>query len=312
MLYIFYMHNTHVLNIDLNLLKSLGALLETASVSKAADQVNLSQPAMSRALNRLQHVMKDPLLVRSGRGMVLTPRAEALRIPVQDTLARLSGLLKPQVFDPSEARDRFRIMAPDYLAQIILPPVLGTVFRAAPYIEIDMENLSDAAVSGLREGKISLGFGVVDDGPSLENVRAQALLEDRLVCLMRRDHPLTGRALSLSDYAAASHALLSITGRGGGRIDEVLRDHGLVRKIALRITHFLTISAVIAATDLIISVPELLARQVMTEDLQIVALPEDLRVPPFAVSQIWHERFTEDPAHQWLRHLVKSECQKYK
>ena len=307
MIYIKHMHQTNILNVDLNLLKALEALLETGSVSKAADAVNLSQPAMSRALSRLQHVMKDPLLVRSGRGMVLTPRAEALRDPVQDVLARLSAVLHPPVFDPSLATERFRIMAPDYLAQMIMPTVLSRAFQLAPGIRIEMENLSATAITDLCEGRISLGFGVVDDGPVLENVRSQALMEDRQICLMRKGHPLSESGMTLEAYAAAPHAMLSITGKGGGRVDEVLKDHGLTRTIALRITHFLTVSAVIGATDLIITVPETLARLVMTDGLHFMDLPEALQAPPFTVSQIWHERFTEDPAHQWLRRLVKSE-----
>lgn len=304
------MQESNLLNIDLNLLKALDALLRTESVSKAAESVNLSQPAMSRALSRLQQSVKDPLLVRSGRGMVLTPRGQALREPVQDALARVSLIFKPPVFDPSKAQDRFRIVAPDYLAQMILPKVLSQVFNLAPQIRIEIENLSETAIDDLCEGKISLGFGVVNDGPVLENVKAQALMQDRQVCLMRKGHPLQGKGMTLEAYAGASHALLSITGRGGGRIDELLQAHGLSRHIALRITHFLTISAVIEPTDLVITVPELLARQVMTDGLVTVPLPKPLRVPPFSVSQIWHERFTEDPAHQWLRRLIRAECQR--
>ena len=304
------MHELNVKGVDLNLLKALDALLETESVSRAAELVNLSQPAMSRALNRLQHAIKDPLLVRSGRGMVLTPRGEALRAPVRDALARVSHVFKPQVFDPSKAQDRFRIMAPDYLAQMIMPTVLGQVFSLAPQVQIDMENLSASGISEMCEGKVSLGFGVVNDGPDLYNVAAQALLEDHQVCLMRKGHPLIEKGISLKGYAATSHALLSITGRGGGRIDDVLKELGLTRTIALRITHFMTISAVIALTDLIITVPEILARQVMTDELRIMPLPEELQTPPFTVSQIWHERYTQDPAHQWLRRLIKSACQK--
>ena len=304
------MHQVNVKNVDLNLLKALDALLETESVSKAAEAVNLSQPAMSRALNRLQHAIKDPLLVRSGRGMVLTPRGEALRGPVRDALAQASLVFKPQVFDPSKAQDRFRIMAPDYLAQMVLPPVLGQIFTLAPGVQIEMENLSASGIAQMCEGKVSLGFGVVEDGPALDNVASQALFEDRQVCLMRKAHPLAERGMSLKGYAASSHALLSITGRGGGRIDDVLKAHGLTRTIALRITHFMTISAVIAPTDLIITVPEMLAKQVMTDELEILPLPEELQTPAFTVSQIWHERFTKDPAHQWLRRLIKSACQK--
>ena len=233
----FYMENMHevdIQNVDLNLLKALDALLQTESVGKAADLVNLSQPAMSRALNRLQHAMKDPLLVRSGRGMVLTPRGEALRAPVRDALARVAHVFRPQAFDPTKAQDRFRIMAPDYLAQMIMPAVLGQVFNLAPGVQIEMENLSASGVAEMCEGKISLGFGVVNDGPSLYNVAAQALFHDRQVCLMRKGHPLLEEGMSLQSYAAASHALLSITGRGGGRIDDVLKERGLTRKIALR------------------------------------------------------------------------------
>ena len=305
------MHQKNIYGIDLNLLKALDALLETASVSKAANLVNLSQPAMSRALGRLQHALNDPLLVRSGRGMVLTPRGEALREPVQDALARVSMVFEPPVFDPSQAQNKFRIVAPDYLAQMIMPPVLGQVFKMAPSVQVEMESLSERAIAELCDGKISLGFGVVDDGPVLDNVAAQALLKDRQVCLMRRGHPLHEKDITLEDYAAAPHALLSITGRGGSRIDDVLKQHGLARTIALRVMHFLTISAVIAPTDLIITVPEVLAQQVMTDDLVMKELPKALRTPRFTVSQIWHERFTQDPAHQWLRRLIKAECKQF-
>lgn len=302
------MHVVNIKNVDLNLLKALDALLETESVGKAAALVNLSQPAMSRALDRLRHALRDPLLVRSGRGMVLTPRGEALRAPVKDALSRVSQVFRPRGFDPATAQDRFRIMAPDYLAQLILPQVLARIFQLAPRIRVDIENLSAKGISDLRAGRISLGFGVVNDGPVLDNVAAQALLEDRQVCLLRKGHPLLEEGMSLKGYAAASHALLSITGEGGGRIDDLLKTHGLSRTISLRVTHFLSVSAVIAPTDLIVTVPEMLARQVLSDDLRLAPLPDELRVPSFTVSQIWHERFNEDPAHRWLRRLIKSAC----
>ncbi len=303
------MHQVNINSIDLNLLKALDALLETSSVSRAAEQINLSQPAMSRALGRLQHILKDPLLVRAGRGMVLTPRGETLRAPVRSALAQVSGVFKPQTFDPATAQDRFRIMAPDYLAHMVMPTVLGQIFAIAPGVRMEMETLSATGISDMCEGRLSLGFGVVDDGPKLENVASQALLVDRQVCLMRKDHPLTKSSISLEAYAGAYHAMLSITGRGGGRIDDILKQHGMERRIALRMTHFMTISAVIAPTDLIVTVPELLARHVMTDQLRLMPLPEELQAPPFTVSQIWHERFTKDPAHQWLRRMVKTTCQ---
>lgn len=306
------MHQVNVNSIDLNLLKALDALLETSSVSRAAEQINLSQPAMSRALGRLQHILKDPLLVRAGRGMVLTPRGEALRAPVRNALGQISSVFKPQTFDPARAQDRFRIMAPDYLAQMIMPKVLGQIFTIAPGVQVEMETLSATGISDMCAGRVSLGFGVVDDGPELENVASQALLMDRQVCLMRKDHPLTKIGISLEAYASAAHAMLSITGRGGGRIDDILKVHGLERRIALRMTHFMTVSAVIAPTDLIVTVPELLARHVMTDQLRLLPLPDELQAPSFTVSQIWHERYTKDPAHQWLRRMIKTACESLK
>lgn len=228
------MREMYIKNIDLNLLKALDALLETGSVTRAAERVNLSQPAMSRALNRLQYAMKDPLLVRSGRGMVLTPRGEELRAPVRDALAQVSNIFKPNVFDPSKAQDKFRIMAPDYLAQMIMPGVLGQIFNLAPGVQVEMENLSEKGIAEMCEGKISLGFGVVDDGPVLENVASQALFQDRQVCLMRKGHRLLKDGMTLERFAATPQALLSITGKGGGRIDDVLKEHGLTRRGLLR------------------------------------------------------------------------------
>lgn len=305
------MHETNILSIDLNLLKALQALLETGSVSRAAQQVNLSQPAMSRALDRLRHILKDPLLVRAGRSMMLTPRAEHLLAPVQAAVGQLNGVFAPAVFDPGKADTVFRLMAPDYLSQKIMPGVLAQVCALAPKMTIEIENLSAQGVDDMCEGSLSLGFGVVDDGPVLRNVASQALLTDRQVCLMRADHPLADGPISLEGYASASHALLSITGKGGGRIDDVLKKEGLSRRIAVRIPHFLTISAVIANTDLIITVPELLAEQVMQDGLCVRPLPEPLETPSFTVSQIWHERFTADPAHMWLRRIVKSVCRSF-
>ena len=299
-------------NIDLNLLKALDALLETESVSRAAALVNLSQPAMSRILSRIQYTLKDPLLVRSGRGMVLTPRGEALRKPVRDALAQASIVFEPDVFEPSKAEGRFRIMAPDYIAQLIMPEVLGTVLNQAPGIQIEMQYLSEAGIAEMCEGKISLGFGMIGYGTELKNVASQALLEDRRFCMMRKGHPLLkhGKVICLEDFAATPQVMLSITGKGGNDIDDILKAHGLTRKITLRVTQFMTISAVLASTDLITTVPELLAKQVMTPDLELVSPPKELQIPPFTISQIWHERFTNDEDHQWLRRLIKSACRK--
>jgi DNA-binding transcriptional LysR family regulator len=289
-------------------MKALNALLETGSVGQAAERVNLSQPAMSRALNRLQHALNDPLLVRSGRGMKLTPRAEELRIPVQAALAKLSAVFEPRIFDPALAEKKFRIMAPDFLSMILLPAVLSKVFAQAPRVQIDVESFSEKGINDLSNGEISLAFGVVEASPGLDNVASQVLFQDHLVCLMRKGHPLQKTGMTLQAYASYNHALFSIIGKGGSSIDEIMKAHGLSRNIVLRVSHFLTISAVMAPTDLLVTVPSRLVAHLSPDELVTMELPEELRTPPTSISQIWHHRFTQDPAHQWLRRMVKDSC----
>ncbi len=306
MIYIKYMHEVNIKNLDLNLLVALEALLETSSVTKAAQQINLSQPAMSRALDRLRHVLKDPLMVRSGRGMTLTPRAEALRLPLQEALERVRSVLAPNEFNPATSQASFKIICADYVSQLLMPNVLAELYTQAPGIHIQIENMSAQNLKGLRDGEIDLGLGVIQDGPNFETAFHQPLLDDRFVVIMREDHPLARNELDVEDYAGASHALLSITGRGVGAMDRRLEKFGLKRKIALRLPHFLAVHSVIAKTDLIVTLPERLAKTVDGKGLRIMELPTEVSPLNFTVSQIWHERFHHDPARKWLRSILKS------
>jgi len=306
MVYILTMHEVNIKNIDLNLLVALDALLREGNVTRAAAMVNLSQPAMSRALDRLRATLQDPLLVRSGRSMVLTPRAESLRAPLQEALDHIKAVMAPHSFDPAQSRERFRIVGADYVSRLVLPSLLEELFRQAPHIEVEVEHQSAGALEELRDGKIDLGIGVLGIGPRFDTAYAQALFEDRFVCMMRRAHPLANVDLTLKNFSESAHALLSVTGRGGGEIDRRLSDHGMSRRIALRLSHFNAIHSVIAKTDLITTIPLRLAQLVRGEDLVIRDLPSQLQGPGFTVSQIWHERFHADPARQWLRGVVKS------
>lgn len=308
MFYIVYMHEVNIRNIDLNLLVALEALLNEVSVTRAAMAVNLSQPAMSRALDRLRATLKDPLLVRSGRAMVLTPRAESLRTPLHDALERVRSVMSPNEFNPATSQECFRLVGVDYVSHLILPSLLEEIYTQAPHVTVEVEQLSAMAMEDLKTGKIDLGFGVLNDGPAFDQAYAQPLFEDHFVCLLRKRHALAGKKISLEDFVACSHALLSITGRGGGEIDRRLAQVGLSRKIALRLSHFTAIHSVIATTNLITTIPSRLAYQVKGHDLAVLDLPDELQGPGFTISQIWHERFHNDPARKWLRALVKNVC----
>lgn len=300
------MHQVNISNLDLNLLVALEALLETSSVSRAAEHVNLSQPAMSRALDRLRHMLKDPLLVRSGRGMVLTPRAEALRTPLQDALVRVRGVLAPNEFVPAQASEHFRIIGVDYFSHVMMPPVLEQLYRQAPNIQVTIENISHSGIEALKAGEIDLGIGVIGDGPDLSSCYHQALFEDDFVCVMRQEHELVKEAFTLDAFCTAKHALLSLTGKGTGTLDKRLEELGKKRHIQLRLPHFLAIPSVISHTDLLITIPRKLAGVFKAETLHMCELPIEVRMPRFTISQIWHERFQHDPARKWLRSIMKS------
>jgi len=306
------MHEVNIKSLDLNLLVPLEALLNESSVTKAAQAVNLSQPAMSRALDRLRHVLKDPLLVRSGRGMVLTPRAENLRKPLQDALERVRGVLAPNEFNPATFDGKIRIVGPDYVTHLMMPHVLEQLYVQAPNIRVTIENMSATTLLELKEGVIDLGIGVVNDGPDFSTAYHQPLFEDRFVCLMRDMHPLSKKEMDVKSFASASHALLSITGRGKGEIDRRLTEIGLTRKISLRLPHFMAVHSVISRTDLITTIPFLLAKQIKGDGLKVAELPTGIEGPTFTVSQIWHERFHQDPARKWLRSIVKNVSAKFK
>lgn len=299
------MHETNIRSLDLNLLIPLEALLREVSVTKAAKAVNLSQPAMSRALERLRYVLKDPLLVRSGRGMVLTLRAEKLRLPLQETLEHVRGLLGSNDFNPATSDINLRIVGADYVSQLMLPHVLERVYAEAPNMGVEIENVSTASLNDLREGKIDLGVGLINDVPDFNAAYHQPLFDDRFVCLMRKGHPLANAPLDVACFAGASHALLSITGRGKGEIDRRLADIGLSRDISLRLPHFLAIHSIISKTDLITTIPLRLANEFKSEKLIVMDLPKEIDGPAFTIAQIWHERFHQDPARMWLRNIVK-------
>lgn len=300
------MHETNIKSLDLNLLVALEALLKTQSVSRAAETVNLSQPAMSRALERLRHVLKDPVLVRAGRGMRLTPRGEALQGPVDEAMSRIRAIMGPQGFDPESCERVFDIVTADYISYLFLPRLLQSMIKQAPKVSLNVLSQAESSLAGISSGDLDLAIGVIGTGADFENNYSQSLFEDRVVCIMRKGHPLSRSPLTLSGFTSARHAFLSISGRGGGSVDEKLKALGLSRHIALRLPHFLAIHTMVAQTDLIATVPLRLALGLAHDSLDIVDLPEEVQIDRFTISQIWHERFHRDPAHVWLRGVIKT------
>lgn len=286
--------------IDMNLLVALDVLLDTRSVTAAARRLSVSQSAMSHQLSRLRALTGDPLLVRTREGMMPTPRAMALSLPVREGLERISSALSERpVWDPGTARRTFHIGTSDYAELVLLPPLMARLSRRAPGVDLFVRALDEDIAAQLSAGAIDIALA---PEPQLrgQNGHTEHLADERFVCIMRKGHPLAKKKLTLDRFCAANHALIAPSGRPGGYVDDALRALGRSRRVALAVPHFLVAPHVVAESDLVLTLAERVARTFAEFlPLQIVAPP--LELGGFTMLQAWHPRTHEDPGHRWLR-----------
>jgi DNA-binding transcriptional LysR family regulator len=297
------MHEVNLSAVDLNLLVALRALLTERSVTAAAQRLGLSQPATSHALSRLRDLFADPLLVRVGRGLVLSPRAEALRGQVDRALDEVSSLLAtPPTFDPKTSTRTFSIATSDYGQFVLLPPLLARLAKEAPGVDLWIRDMSSAPMEEwFQDGGVDVGVAPVRAAARrARGLRVERLFSEGFVCLVRKGHPKVKKGLTVSDFAELPHAFVAPRGTRGGVVDEALKKRGKARRIALAVPHFLVAPHAVARSDLIVTLAERVAR-FFAEHLPLRVLPPPLPLPTFAVSLIWHERVGSDPGHAWLR-----------
>ncbi len=297
-------------DIDLNSLVHLHELLESASVSKAAEQLGVTQSAMSHMLRRLRQTFDDPLLVRERQGMARTPRAEALREPLYHSLLGLQDTLtKHQRFVPAASKRRFRVAMSDYLQTVLLPGLVEVISREAPEIELQVEGLGviDRIMDRLLSGELDLATG----GPLLEvvpGVECELLCRDRLWCAVRRDHPKIGERLELADYLAFPHMLISPRGYGESSVDMALAGMGHRRRVAVRVQSFVSALFLLRASDNLLTAPERVLRAYADAlDLRLLEPPIDL--PGFEITLLWSRHERHDAALAWLRGVYIRVCE---
>jgi DNA-binding transcriptional LysR family regulator len=298
-----------VSNVDLNLLVALGALLGERNVARAATRIGRSPSATSHALARLRTLIGDALLVQHGREMVLTARAAGLVAPVQAALNAVAGVLSTQLFDPKVAKLRVVLSTSDYAQLLLLPGILSRLAKEAPGIELRILSLQENLHDVLSSGHVDLAVAPVCKADlQLEGLYSKRLFAERLVCLVRRRHPLTSKTLTVTGYAAASHLLVAPRGKAGGFVDDALGKLGLRRRVAAVVPNFVVAPHLIASSDLVLTLPEGLAG-IMAKTLGLVVLetPPELVLPPIAISLIWHERTHRAPEHEWVRSLFVRE-----
>jgi DNA-binding transcriptional LysR family regulator len=284
---------------DFGILVALDALLQEASVTGAARRVGLSTPAMSHALARVRQRLDDPILVRSGRGMLLTPRAEALKSRVRSVVAEAQAALEPdRPFVAAEVRRTFVVNASDYVLTV-LGLAVDRILRAdAPGICLRFVPNSPDDANHLRDGASDLAVGIYGDLP--QEMRRRQLLTDRFVCVVREDHPSVGKRLSLAQFLKLSHIQVAPRGKPGGYIDDVLRAKGLERVVARAVPYFLTALHLTAETDYVLTISERIAQKLGPSlGLKVLELPFETR--PYALGLVFHPRFDGDVGHRFLR-----------
>jgi DNA-binding transcriptional LysR family regulator len=295
---------TNFRNFDLNLLLVLDGVLREGTLSNAAKALNVSQPTISSSLAKLREILQDELFVRSGNGMQPTPRALALKEPVQRVLAAVKGEILDTVrFDPATEIRPYTVATSDIGETLLLPRLVARLAQDAPMINLRTlvvrpRHLEDA----LETGEVDLAVGYFPD-LARPTTMQQTLFTHGFACLARSGHPLIKNGLTLEAFLEARHILVTSEGSSQELFEDALAKRGLARRCVLRIPHFMSVPFVVASTDLIVTVPRAVAALFSgLADLQVLDPPID--VPEFAVKQYWHRRFHHDARVIWLRMTI--------
>ena len=288
-------------SLDLNLLVALDALLREASVSRAAMRIGLSQPAASHALQRLRDLIGDPLLVRSGARMELTPRAQGLRSPLAHALDQVRGLFIRDDFDAARSERHFRLMMPDLAVELLMPPLMAKVTKLAPNVTIDVVPWRGPAIFSAEFARtIDL---VISIGDAFKGFHRQRLYTDSDALAVRRGHPVGAKLKKREAFLDARHVAVVIRGQSEDLIDSWLRAKRIERRIALVVPGYIEALHVTARTDLVAFVPRRLIGA-LSKQLSLTTL-----TPPFdpGIDEqhlFYPTRAQMDPGSIWLRNLM--------
>lgn len=313
------MNPTNFRTLDLNLLRVFDEVMTERSLTRAAQKLSITQPAVSNALRRFREAVGDELIKRQGQEMAPTPRALALWPAVREALHQLQEVLTPGSFVPAEANTTFVLATADATAAELIPGLIGVMDREAPGVSIRILPLTTRDPRRLLELETAdLAIGYFPAALADLTARAQAgellafnhqrLYTGEYVCVMRRDHPLARGPFSLNRYCSARHLLVSFSGRAFGFIDEALALLGRERRVVLTVNQFFTAGKVVANSDLLTVLPRHFVKVTgISDQLALRVLP--FAVPPVHVDALWHDRTHRDTAHQWLRSAITTVAQ---
>ncbi len=301
------MYTIHIMNIkkiNLNLLIALDALLSEQNVSRAADKIFITQPAMSNSLTQLRQLFNDKLLVRSGNKMKLTPLAEDLSPKIKNILDKIEEtVINREPFDPKNTKRLFRIGISDYGEFVFLSHLAEKLALRAPNISfklIHMNTLSDPTV--FLEGKIDLGIGINQlDSPA---INSEELFAEEAVCVARGNHPLM-KNLTLKNYLSAKHLAIAYQDENTRTVTDLsLQEFNVTRDIVIAVPHMLAALFALPQTSYIATVPKRLGIA-LKKTLKLTIQKPPFKIPTVIISQAWHKRFDNDQGHLWLRQIIK-------
>lgn len=290
---------------DLNLLRVVVALYDAGSVGRAAQALGMSQPAMSAALARLRKSFGEPLFVRTARGMSPTARAHTLAAGAREVLARIADdVLSEASFDPASTTSTFTLAMSDVGEMVFLPKILESLQREAPHAMVRSVSLPPARLEqALESGEADLAVGYFPDLKSNAFFQ-QRLFTHRFVCLLRADHPIRGRKLSLEQFLSLGHAVVRAEGRSQEIFEKYLERRRIARRIVLLTPHFMSIPTIIGKTDLVVTLPHAIGLFFSQADANIKVMEPPLPIPRIELRQHWHRNAHHDPRSKWLRRLV--------
>ena len=328
------MREVNLAGVDLNLLPALEALLKRRNVSHAAEDVGLSQPAMSRALARLREVLGDALLVRvPGGGYALTPRAEALSSQLIATLDHVKAVFREPSFDPARVQRTIRIAGIDTHTILLAPALMERLGREAPGIDIRFENYGPDLIERVETGRIDLAFATASS-PLPPGARSESYAHDKLALVLRKGHPMAKKTWVIEDYGKVSHVGISIFGDagseldaqlarvgvhrrmalvdallvrvpgGGYELDAQLARVGVHRRMALVTPHFIAALAAVAKTDMATTMSHVFASR-FAEDFDLVLKEPPLPILDLELTLVWSHLRAADPVLAWVRGVMK-------
>jgi DNA-binding transcriptional LysR family regulator len=312
--YFMAMLSRQLLHTDLNLLVALQILLEERNVTRAAERLEVSQPALSKTLQKLREIFDDELFTRTAHGLIPTPKAEQLGRGLPDALERLDAIFQPAAFDPSSHDATFRLAMPAMFTEMLLPRLMERLAELAPGMRVISSDVSIDYQQKLKLAEIDFAIAAVERTDT--DVHAEPLRTIRPRCYMRRGHPLIGRKITLNEFLAYPHVRLYLPGLNRenlGLVDDVLAERGLYRNVVLETTQFAPAVGVLAATDYILIANAGLAQSpALSENIVVQPIPDEL-ARLFAghsggkrsrLALVRHTRTANSEAHQWLRRLI--------